>query len=82
MCQKCPSGHHILQARQLLSGLFDKGGEMYQPQRWHLILPAIREWGVLMLLHGVGKIALEKSDVLEEACTTAQKILVILILTA
>ena len=40
---------------------------LFHPQRWQMVLPALREWCAFTAFHGIGMAALELSGQLEEA---------------
>lgn len=56
-----------LEAAALLESAFFKSTSLYHPQRWHCILPALKEWSALVAFHQIGLTAMEASGKLEAA---------------
>lgn len=49
------------------NAFFQTGVELFHPQRWHMIIPSLKEWAALSLMHSIGSIALQVSGQLAEA---------------
>lgn len=55
-----------LQASALLHNAFFVKCDLFHPQRWHMVVPALREWTAISICHGIGQVSLELSGQLEQ----------------